>query len=178
MFMAQADKVSKALKDLSQHQKLLAPFDMRKAFAGKGDRFAEFSAVQDDLLLDFSQCAMTGKTMNAGQICLAPDYVLAPQESVPAFVEASKAAVAKMYPTIKDNADDTAMINQRHYDRITGLIADAKAKGGEIVTINPANEDFSQQEHRITGQRVLDMDRLQQVVIGDQHHKGRKCLLV
>ncbi len=61
--MAQADKVSKALKDLSQHQKLLAPFDMRKAFAGKGDRFAEFSAAQDDLLLDFSKCAVTGKTM-------------------------------------------------------------------------------------------------------------------
>ncbi|MCX7357072.1 MAG: coniferyl aldehyde dehydrogenase [Alphaproteobacteria bacterium] len=91
---------------------------------------------------------MTGKTMNAGQICLAPDYVLAPKESIPEFVAQSKAAVAKMYPTLKDNADYTAVINQRHYERITGLIADAKAKGGEIVTINPANEDFSQQEHR------------------------------
>ena len=61
--MARADKVSKALKDLSQHQKSLAPFDMRKAFAGRGDRFAEFSAAQDDLLLDFSKCAVTCKTM-------------------------------------------------------------------------------------------------------------------
>ena len=61
--MAQADKVSKALKELSKHQKSLAPFDMRKAFAGKGDRFAEFSAAQDDLLLDFSKCAVTSKTM-------------------------------------------------------------------------------------------------------------------
>ena len=42
--MANSDKVSKALKDLSQHHKTLAPFDMRKAFAGRGDRFAEFSA--------------------------------------------------------------------------------------------------------------------------------------
>jgi coniferyl-aldehyde dehydrogenase len=91
---------------------------------------------------------MQGKTMNAGQICLAPDYVLAPQESVAGFVDASRAAVAKMYPTLKDNPDYTAMINQRHYDRINSLIDDARAKGGEIVTINPANEDFSQQEHR------------------------------
>jgi hypothetical protein len=45
--MAQLDKVNKALKDLSQHQKTLAPLDMRKAFAGRGDRFAEFSAAQD-----------------------------------------------------------------------------------------------------------------------------------
>ncbi|HYD85836.1 MAG TPA: coniferyl aldehyde dehydrogenase [Vitreimonas sp.] len=91
---------------------------------------------------------MTGKTMNAGQICLAPDYVLAPKENVDGFVNEAKNAVAKMYPTIKDNGDYTAIINQRHYDRIRGLISDAKQKGAEIVEINPANEDFSQQEHR------------------------------
>jgi len=91
---------------------------------------------------------MQGKTMNAGQICLAPDYVLAPQGSIEGFVSEAKAAVAKMYPTIKDNGDYTAIINQRHFDRIRGLIADARAKGAEIVEINPANEDFTQQEHR------------------------------
>ena len=91
---------------------------------------------------------MQGKTMNAGQICLAPDYVLAPKEQVGAFVNEAKAAVGKMYPTIKDNADYTSIINQRHYDRIRGLISDAKQKGAEIVEINPAGEDFSQQEHR------------------------------
>ncbi|MBC7770280.1 MAG: coniferyl aldehyde dehydrogenase [Phycisphaerales bacterium] len=91
---------------------------------------------------------MAGKTMNAGQICLAPDYVLAPQESVASFVSEAKAAVAKMYPTIKDNPDYTSIINQRHYERVRGLISDAKAKGAEIVEINPAGEDFSQQEHR------------------------------
>lgn len=114
---------------------------------------------------------MTGKTMNAGQICLAPDYVLAPKESVPAFVAASKAAVAKMYPTLKDNADYTSVINQRHYDRITALISDAKAKGGEIVTINPANEDFSQQEHRKIPPTIIlnatdDMQVMQEEIFG------------
>jgi coniferyl-aldehyde dehydrogenase len=91
---------------------------------------------------------MTGKTMNAGQICLAPDYVLAPKQSVEGFVNEAKAAVTKMYPTIKDNGDYTAMINQRHFDRVKGQIDDARAKGAEIIEINPANEDFSQQEHR------------------------------
>ena len=114
---------------------------------------------------------MQGKTMNAGQICLAPDYVLAPKESVPGFVEASKAAVAKMYPTIKDNSDYTAIINQRHFDRITGMIADAKAKGGEIVTINPANEDFGQQEHRKIPPTIIlnatdDMQVMQEEIFG------------
>lgn len=91
---------------------------------------------------------MQGKTMNAGQICLAPDYVLAPNASVGGFVNEAKAAVARMYPAIKDNGDYTAMINQRHYDRVRGLIADARSKGAEVIEINPANEDFSQQEHR------------------------------
>ncbi len=91
---------------------------------------------------------MAGKAMNAGQVCLAPDYVLTPRDSVEAFVKEAVAAGSKMFPTIRDNPDYTAMINQRHYDRVRGLIADAKAKGARVVEINPAGEDFSQQEHR------------------------------
>ena len=91
---------------------------------------------------------MAGKTMNAGQVCLSPDYVLAPKEKLSDFVSAARSATAHMFPTIRDNGDYTAMINQRHYERVRGLIADARAKGAEIVEINPANEDFSQQEHR------------------------------
>lgn len=114
---------------------------------------------------------MQGKTMNAGQICLAPDYVLAPKENVGAFVNEAKSAVAKMYPTIKDNADYTSIINQRHYDRIRGLISDAQQKGAEIVEINPAGEDFSQQEHRKIPPTLIvgatdDMSVMQEEIFG------------
>ena len=61
--MVQSDKVSKAFRDLSMHRASLAPFDMRKAFARRGDRFAEFSATQEDLLLDYSKCAVTAKSV-------------------------------------------------------------------------------------------------------------------
>jgi coniferyl-aldehyde dehydrogenase len=91
---------------------------------------------------------MAGKVMNAGQVCLAPDYVLAPRERVDEFAKEAEAAVARMFPTMKDNGDYTAIINQRHYDRVRGLIADAKAKGARVIELNPGNEDFSQQEHR------------------------------
>jgi coniferyl-aldehyde dehydrogenase len=114
---------------------------------------------------------MTGKTMNAGQICLAPDYVLAPRESVDAFVGEAKKAVAKMYPTIKDNGDYTSLVNQRHYDRVRGLIEDAKQKGAQIVEINPAAEDFSQQEHRKIPPTLIlgatdDMTVMQEEIFG------------
>jgi coniferyl-aldehyde dehydrogenase len=114
---------------------------------------------------------MQGKTMNAGQICLAPDYVVAPRDKIDGFVSEAKAAVAKMYPTIKDNGDYTAMINQRHFDRVRGLISDAREKGAQIVEINPAGEDFSQQEHRKIPPTLIlgatdDMSVMQEEIFG------------
>jgi acyl-CoA reductase-like NAD-dependent aldehyde dehydrogenase len=88
---------------------------------------------------------MAGKTLNAGQICLAPDYVMAPADQLGAFVREATAAVTAMFPTIKDNPDYTAVIAERHFERIKGYVDDARAKGAEIVEINPAGEDFSQQ---------------------------------
>jgi coniferyl-aldehyde dehydrogenase len=91
---------------------------------------------------------MAGKTLNAGQICLAPDYVIAPKDQLASFVGEATKAVTAMFPTIKDNPDYTAVIAERHFERIKGYVEDARAKGAEIVEINPAGEDFSQQEHR------------------------------
>ena len=100
---------------------------------------------------------MTGKTMNAGQICLAPDYMLVPKDKIGAFVSEATSAVAAMYPTLKENPDYTSVINQRHYDRLMGHIDDARAKGAQIVEINPAKEDFRQQPfHKIPPTLVLN----------------------
>ena len=90
---------------------------------------------------------MAGKMMNAGQICLSPDYVFLPKNRVQEFVESSKKAVAKTFPTLIDNPDYTSVINEKHFDRLSGYIDEAKRKGVEVVEINPANEDFRQQAH-------------------------------
>ncbi len=100
---------------------------------------------------------MAGKTMNAGQICLSPDYVILPEESRDEFVKHAKNSVAKMFPNIKDNPDYTSIVNERHFDRLNGYVNDAKEKGATVVEINPAEEDFSQQEHhRIPPTLILD----------------------
>ena len=90
---------------------------------------------------------MFGKTLNAGQICLAPDYVIVHKEKKDEFISEVENAVKDFYPTIKDNDDYSSIINQRHYDRINSLVEDAKEKGADVKQINPANEDFSQQQH-------------------------------
>lgn len=101
---------------------------------------------------------MNGKMLNAGQICLAPDYVYVPKGQEDAFVASAQRSVATMYPTLKENPDYTSVINQRHYDRLQGYVADARSKGARIVEINPANEDFSQQPaHKIPPTLLLDV---------------------
>jgi coniferyl-aldehyde dehydrogenase len=114
---------------------------------------------------------MAGKTLNAGQICLAPDYVLAPEDKLRQFISAAVSSVETMFPTIKDNPDYTAVIADRHYDRIRGYIDDARAKGAEVVEINPAHEDFSQQQHRKIPPTLIinptdDMKVMQEEIFG------------
>ena len=102
---------------------------------------------------------MAGKTMNAGQICLAPDYVFVPKDKKEDFISQSKKTVSEMYPSLKDNPDYTSVINQRHYDRLQGYVEEAKEKGFEVVEINPSNEDFSQQaHHKIPPTLIVDPD--------------------
>jgi coniferyl-aldehyde dehydrogenase len=84
-----------------------------------------------------------GKGLNAGQTCIAPDYVLVPEESVEAFAAAARAAVARLYPTLRDNPDYTAIINARHRERLAGYLEEARSGGARVVELNPAGEDFA-----------------------------------
>lgn len=113
---------------------------------------------------------MNGKTLNAGQICLAPDYVLTPRAELEGFVKAAEGAVAHMFPTIKDNPDYTAIVAQRHYDRIKGYVDDARAKGARVIELNQG-EDLSQQEHRKIAPTLIidptdDMKVMQEEIFG------------
>ncbi|MDA9368109.1 coniferyl aldehyde dehydrogenase [Paraglaciecola sp.] len=85
---------------------------------------------------------MSGKCLNAGQVCIAPDYLMVPEESLDQVVALAQKSVAQMYPTLLANPQFTAVINQRHHDRLSGYLADAEARGAQIIPINPADESF------------------------------------
>ncbi|PLW83567.1 coniferyl aldehyde dehydrogenase [Kineobactrum sediminis] len=89
---------------------------------------------------------MLGKTLNAGQICLAPDYLMVPEEKLDEVVAAARKAVSTMYPTILDNPEYTAIVNERHHERLTGYLNEAEERGARVIAINPADEDFSSQQ--------------------------------
>ena len=74
-----------------------------------------------------------GKLANAGQTCVAPDYVLLPEDEVDEFVAAWGKAVAALYPGGPASEDYTAIVNLRHHDRLRGLLDDARAKGARVI---------------------------------------------
>lgn len=84
-----------------------------------------------------------GKSLNAGQTCIAPDYVLVPEEHEKAFIDTYLATFARMYPAVKTNDDYTAIINDRQHQRLQSWVDDAQQRGAKITVVNPAQEDFS-----------------------------------
>ena len=83
-----------------------------------------------------------GKGLNAGQVCVSPDYILVPRAKLPAFVAAFEAAMAGQYPSLRDNADYTAIITDRQRKRLEDNLRDARDKGATIREINPTADTF------------------------------------
>jgi len=91
---------------------------------------------------DVAERVAFGKCINAGQTCIAPDYLLCPTNRVDEFVTEFSACVSKMYPNMLNNPDFTSVINKRQNSRLKEYLDDAKDKGARIIEINPANENF------------------------------------
>jgi coniferyl-aldehyde dehydrogenase len=109
-----------------------------------------------DFPLELAADASFGKLFNAGQTCIAPDYVFVPRDARDRFVEACHRAAATMYPTLENNPDYTSIINDRHYQRLTGYLADADTRGAKLVRINPAQEPLDPARRKLAPTLVLD----------------------
>jgi len=79
---------------------------------------------------------MGGKLMNAGQVCLAPDYLLVEENYLDEFVDELMKQVKIQYPKIYSNPEYTAIINDRHYGRLMSYIDEAKASGVKVIKID------------------------------------------
>jgi coniferyl-aldehyde dehydrogenase len=79
-----------------------------------------------------------GKAFNAGQTCVAPDYVLVERDRLDAAVAAIAAAVRRLYPEIDATEDYTSIITDRHFARLKSLVAEAREAGAKIVEIGAA----------------------------------------
>src|SRR5688572_24629702 len=78
-----------------------------------------------------------GKCFNAGQTCVAPDYVLVPRDQRDSFVRAYMASVKRRYPHLSANPDYTAVVNHRQADRLRAWLDDARDRGVTVVQHGP-----------------------------------------
>ncbi len=100
-----------------------------------------------------------GKLLNAGQICIAPDYAFVPSDKVHDFVTAVEGHIRSMYPSLKNNPEYTSVINENHYARLKAVVAEARRSGAEVLEINPAGEDLTDDPlHKLAPTIVIEPD--------------------
>ncbi|MHA7880884.1 MAG: coniferyl aldehyde dehydrogenase [Saccharospirillum sp.] len=97
-----------------------------------------------------------GKCINAGQTCVAPDYVLCPPERIEAFVQAWLAEVRQQYPRPASNPDYASIINPRQYERLLGYLKAAEREGATLHWSEPWDE--AQAQRRIPPVIVTGLD--------------------
>ena len=84
-----------------------------------------------------------GKLINAGQTCIAPDYMLVPRDAVDPFVQMLCKSMTRLYPKFRSNADYSGIISDRHLRRLKDLVDDARQHGAQVIEIEPADETLS-----------------------------------
>lgn len=82
-----------------------------------------------------------GKLLNAGQTCIAPDYLLLPAGRETEFAQAFGKAVARLFPVIAGNPDYAAIISPRHAERLQVMLAEAEQQGARLEVFEGADAD-------------------------------------
>lgn len=109
-----------------------------------------------------------GKALNAGQTCVAPDYVLCPEERQDTLIAEMQAAFARQYPDALKNEAYTSVISDAHFQRLMHLLNDAQSLGAQIIPLQtPAIDPVTRRmvPHLIT-HVTEDMQVMQEEIFG------------
>ncbi len=113
---------------------------------------------------------LSGKLLNAGQTCIAPDYILAPRAALDDTVRELTRVCRRFYPEIHDNDDYTAIISERHFERLSALVDDAREKGAEVIEIYPEEAEKNVNTRKMPPKLVTnvkpDMRIMQEEIFG------------
>jgi coniferyl-aldehyde dehydrogenase len=97
---------------------------------GKSPTIVDVSADIDEA----AERIAYAKLLNAGQTCIAPDYVFVPEPHADAFAGKLHRHMLQMFGTDPANGDYTSIISERHYARLEGLLRDAVARGAKTLS--------------------------------------------
>lgn len=82
------------------------------------------------------------KLLNAGQTCIAPDYLMVPAGQGRIVAGKVADAMARLYPRLVDNPDYTAIVSDRHHQRLADMVGEARERGGGVIEVNPSGESL------------------------------------
>lgn len=92
---------------------------------------------------------LTGKLFNAGQTCIAPDYVLLPENMLESFITEMKTQSGQRYSQPDHHPDYTAIINENQYMRLTGLLDDAVKRGFTTIPLFSLSDQQKAREYHL-----------------------------
>ena len=96
-------------------------------------------------LKDAAEKLIWGKFVNCGQTCIAPDYILVPEEKKEAFINQAQIAMTRYYDPegkgVMQSPDYARLINRKHFDRIRQMLDDAIQKGAKIEVGGDIDEE-------------------------------------
>ena len=100
------------------------------------------------------------KSLNAGQICLSPDYVLIKRGQEDALIEEMKKVFNEFYP--ESNANDyTSMVNEHHHERMQSYLQDAREKGASVIDLGSFD---SSEKNTITTKVVMNVNESMRIM--------------
>ena len=125
--------------------------------------------IADDIpLADIVERLVFAKSFNAGQTCVAPDYLLVPRGKMGPLLDAYVDTFRRLYPTLNGNPDVTSIINERHYQRLHSWLKDAEEKGAVIRKVSDetiTDGSFRMATHLVT-EVTEEMTLMQEELFG------------
>ena len=104
---------------------------------------------------------MMGKTLNAGQTCIAPDYVLIQRQYHEEFIRLAREWMEKHYPNIEDNPDYSRIINGEQFKRVKGYLDNLSGEGVHKLTAADSNVETRLMPPVIVSEPAPDSDVMQ-----------------
>lgn len=107
-----------------------------------------------------------GKLLNAGQTCIAPDYLMLPRGMEAAFEQAYGAAVQRLFPSIAGNPDYAAILTDRHHARLQAMVNEVRARGARVVTLGQGGDATRQLAPTLVYDAPDDSRLMQEEIFG------------
>ena len=100
----------------------------------------------DAITPEFARLFLSFRTLKSGQVCTSPDYALVPADQLEEWVELVRKTWRDAYPNYVGTDQCTGIINDAHFNRLTGYLDEARERDVRIVNLNDEQPDSTRRQ--------------------------------